>query len=42
MIVGFTESVVEEAARGWLEALDYQVLHWPNIEAYPHDTPYPS
>ena len=28
---GFTESVVEDAALAWLEALDYQVLHGPDI-----------
>jgi type I restriction enzyme R subunit len=28
---GFTESVVEEAALGWLEALGYAVLHGPLI-----------
>lgn len=27
----FTESVVESAALGWLEALGYQVLHGPGI-----------
>ncbi|HRB16176.1 MAG TPA: type I restriction endonuclease subunit R [Nitrospira sp.] len=27
----FTESVVEDAALGWLEALGYQVLHGPDI-----------
>ncbi|MBI1776748.1 MAG: type I restriction endonuclease subunit R [Proteobacteria bacterium] len=29
----FSESVVEEAALGWLEALGYQVLHGPEIAA---------
>lgn len=27
----FAESVVEDAALGWLEALGYQVLHGPDI-----------
>lgn len=27
----FTESVVEDAALGWLESLGYQVLHGPDI-----------
>ncbi|MDF0673258.1 MAG: hypothetical protein P0120_02790 [Nitrospira sp.] len=27
----FSESVVEDAALGWLEALGYQVLHGPDI-----------
>ena len=27
----FTESVVEEAALGWLESLGYSVLHGPDI-----------
>ena len=30
---GFTESVVEEAALAWLEALDYAVLHGPEDRA---------
>ena len=30
---GFTESVVEEAALAWLEALGYAVLHGPEIAA---------
>lgn len=30
-IVPFTESIVEDAALGWLEALGYQVLHGPDI-----------
>ncbi|MFZ3358405.1 MAG: type I restriction endonuclease [Xanthobacteraceae bacterium] len=29
----FTESIVEEAALGWLEALGYAVLHGPSIAA---------
>ena len=29
----FTESVVEDAALGWLEALGYTVLHGPDIAA---------
>lgn len=29
----FTESVVEQAALGWLEALGYQILHGPEIAA---------
>src|SRR5439155_20380213 len=29
----FSESVVEQAALGWLEALGYQVLHGPDIAA---------
>ncbi len=29
----FTESIVEEAALGWLEALGYSVLHGPQIAA---------
>lgn len=29
----FTESVVEDAALGWLEALGYAVLHGPEIAA---------
>jgi hypothetical protein len=32
-VSGFTESVVEEAALGWLEALGYAVLHGPDIAA---------
>src|SRR3990170_40804 len=28
---GFTESVVEEAALAWLEALQYSVVHGPHI-----------
>ena len=27
----FTESIVEDAALAWLEALDYTVLHGPDI-----------
>lgn len=30
---GFTESVVEDAALGWLESLGYSVLHGPDIAA---------
>ncbi len=30
---GFTESVVEDAALAWLEALGYEVLHGPEIAA---------
>lgn len=30
-MAGLTESVVEDAALGWLEALGYQVLHGPDI-----------
>lgn len=33
MSAGFTESVVEDAALGWLEALGYAVLHGPQIAA---------
>jgi type I restriction enzyme R subunit len=29
--VSFTESVVEDAALAWLEALGYAVLHGPDI-----------
>ena len=29
----FTESVVEDAALGWLDALGYAVLHGPDIAA---------
>ena len=29
----FTESVVEDAALAWLEALGYALLHWPRIAA---------
>jgi type I restriction enzyme R subunit len=29
----FTESVVEEAALGWLDRLGYSVLHGPDIAA---------
>ncbi len=29
--LGFTESVVEEAALAWLEGLSWQVLHGPEI-----------
>ena len=29
----FTESVVEDAALAWLEALGYAVLHGPDIAA---------
>ncbi len=32
----FTESVVEEAALGWLEALGYTVLHGPDIAGIYH------
>jgi type I restriction enzyme R subunit len=28
---GFTESVVEDAALGWLEGLGYAVVHGPEI-----------
>ena len=31
--MGFTESVVEDAALAWLEALGYAVLHGPDIAA---------
>lgn len=31
MSVQFSESVVEEAALGWLENMGYQVLHGPDI-----------
>ena len=31
--IGFTESVVEDAALAWLEALGYAVLHGPDIAA---------
>jgi len=27
----FTESIVEDAALGWLEALGYAILHGPDI-----------
>ena len=33
MSTGFTESVVEDAALAWLEALGYSVLHGPDIAA---------
>ncbi|MGH8703073.1 MAG: type I restriction endonuclease subunit R, partial [Burkholderiales bacterium] len=33
MSPGFTESIVEEAALAWLEALGYTVLHGPDIAA---------
>lgn len=33
MTKGFAESVVEDAALGWLEALGYAVLHSPDIAA---------
>src|SRR5258706_102899 len=33
MSVGFSESVVEDAALAWLEALGYAVLHGPDIAA---------
>ncbi len=29
----FTESVVEDAALGWLESLGYAILHGPDIAA---------
>ena len=29
--MNFTESIVEDAALGWLEALGYQVLHGPDV-----------
>ncbi|HZS68745.1 MAG TPA: type I restriction endonuclease, partial [Burkholderiales bacterium] len=32
-MTGFTESVVEDAALGWLEGLGYAVLHGPDIAA---------
>jgi hypothetical protein len=38
---GFTESVVEDAALAWLEALGYRVLHGPDISPG-GDTPAPS
>ena len=28
-MVGFSESIVEDAALAWLETLDYAVLHGP-------------
>src|SRR5690349_8715721 len=31
MKAGFTESVVEEAALGWLDSLGYTVVHGPEI-----------
>jgi type I restriction enzyme R subunit len=31
MTGAFTESVVEDAALGWLEPLGYAVLHGPDI-----------
>ena len=30
-MTGFSESIVEDAALSWLEALGYQVLHGPEI-----------
>lgn len=30
-MTGFTESIVEDAALAWLEALCYEVLHGPDI-----------
>jgi hypothetical protein len=30
-VPGFTESIVEKAALGWLAALDCSVLHGPDI-----------
>ncbi|MHC9061189.1 hypothetical protein ACYX34_00665 [Nitrospira sp. CMX1] len=30
-VTTFTESVVEDAALGWLSAMGYQVLHGPDI-----------
>ena len=33
MTRAFIESVVEDAALGWLEALGYAVLHGPDIAA---------
>ena len=30
----FTDSIVEDAALAWLEALSYAVLHGPAIAAY--------
>jgi type I restriction enzyme R subunit len=33
MTVYFTESIVKDAALGWLEALGYQELHGPDIAA---------
>ena len=33
MRAGFTESIVEDAALGWLQALGYAVLHGPDIAA---------
>jgi len=33
MSTGFTESIVEQAAIGWLEGLGYTVLHGPDIAA---------
>lgn len=32
-MAAFTESIVEDAALAWLEALGYVVLHGPNIGA---------
>ena len=32
-MAGFTESVVEEAALGWLETLGYEIQHGPDIAA---------
>lgn len=31
MSMGFTEPVVEDAALGWLESLDYRIKHGPDI-----------
>ncbi|MCC2642469.1 MAG: hypothetical protein K0S45_2882 [Nitrospira sp.] len=36
--VGFTRSVVEDAALAWLEALGYVVLHCPEVAAGELDT----
>lgn len=32
-MIGFTESIVEDAALTWLESLGYTVLHGPDIAA---------
>ncbi len=32
-MTSFTESIVEDAALAWLEALGYSVLHGPDIAA---------
>ena len=32
-MTAFTESIVEEAALAWLEALGYSVLHGPKVAA---------